>query len=345
VPPAIAAAGDRPAGEAARDLDDVLLRVAAVDAEGVELEELARVVLVEARRWPRFLATLVRRGPTLDGRALRRGAASSCRGRRASPGCCAVARRRSSEACRARAGGWRCSSYSGMSSAEGGPLRPKTLKWLNQKSASTWTSCRSEWTARMILAWTELGQGQVPVAPPPLIFRDLLKLADLPGLLLLASRFSILLLEHGQLAFSLPSWAAGKRFSSSGSESGGRGRASPGEPRRPRRRCVSGWSWSTMKLLSPMLRTRSTSPGRGPYPRRFRTWTMRASPRTRRGGAVSPSARTGRRPAPSPVRAIAISARRAALMVTLPRRRPSDCLHVTIRREGGFPNFRSSCPR
>ena len=39
--------GDRPAGEAARYLDHVLLRVAAVHSERVELEQLARVVLVQ----------------------------------------------------------------------------------------------------------------------------------------------------------------------------------------------------------------------------------------------------------------------------------------------------------
>ena len=39
---------DRPPGEGPRDLFDVLLGVAAVDAEGVELEELAAVVLVDA---------------------------------------------------------------------------------------------------------------------------------------------------------------------------------------------------------------------------------------------------------------------------------------------------------
>src|SRR3989440_5219286 len=39
-----------PAGEDARDCDDILLGVAAVDAEGVQLEELARVVLVDACR-------------------------------------------------------------------------------------------------------------------------------------------------------------------------------------------------------------------------------------------------------------------------------------------------------
>ena len=45
---ALARIGDRPAGERARDFLDVLLRVAAVDAERVELHQLARVVLVEA---------------------------------------------------------------------------------------------------------------------------------------------------------------------------------------------------------------------------------------------------------------------------------------------------------
>src|ERR1051325_6827989 len=41
---------DRPAGKGARDVDHVLLRVTGVDAERVELEELAAVVLVEAAR-------------------------------------------------------------------------------------------------------------------------------------------------------------------------------------------------------------------------------------------------------------------------------------------------------
>ena len=41
---------DRPAGERARDLGDVLLRVAAVDAERVQLHQLAAVVLVQALR-------------------------------------------------------------------------------------------------------------------------------------------------------------------------------------------------------------------------------------------------------------------------------------------------------
>ena len=40
---------DRPARQDPRELDDVLLRVAAVDAERVELHQLARVVLVEPR--------------------------------------------------------------------------------------------------------------------------------------------------------------------------------------------------------------------------------------------------------------------------------------------------------
>ena len=41
---------DGPAGQRARDVDDVLLRVAPVDAECVELQQLARVVLVDAGR-------------------------------------------------------------------------------------------------------------------------------------------------------------------------------------------------------------------------------------------------------------------------------------------------------
>ena len=43
------AAVDGPAGERARDLDHVLLRIAAVDAERVQLHQLARVVLVAVR--------------------------------------------------------------------------------------------------------------------------------------------------------------------------------------------------------------------------------------------------------------------------------------------------------
>src|SRR6266481_2771498 len=39
---------DAPPGEDARDFDDVLLSVPAVDAKGVELEELARIILVDA---------------------------------------------------------------------------------------------------------------------------------------------------------------------------------------------------------------------------------------------------------------------------------------------------------
>ena len=38
---------DRPAGERARHFGDVLLRVAAVDAERVQLHQLAAVVLVQ----------------------------------------------------------------------------------------------------------------------------------------------------------------------------------------------------------------------------------------------------------------------------------------------------------
>ena len=41
---------DAPTRENPGDLDDVLLRVAAVDAEGVQLQQLARVILVDAGR-------------------------------------------------------------------------------------------------------------------------------------------------------------------------------------------------------------------------------------------------------------------------------------------------------
>src|SRR5947209_3570025 len=44
---AVTRIADGPASEATRDLDDVLLGVSAVNAEGVELEQLAGVVLVE----------------------------------------------------------------------------------------------------------------------------------------------------------------------------------------------------------------------------------------------------------------------------------------------------------
>src|SRR5215216_3829334 len=39
---------DRPTGEGSCNVDDVLLRVAAVDSEGVQLEQLATVVFVQA---------------------------------------------------------------------------------------------------------------------------------------------------------------------------------------------------------------------------------------------------------------------------------------------------------
>src|SRR5215211_5082910 len=48
VHPAAARREDRPAGEGARHLLHVLLRVAALDAERVQLHQLARVVLVDA---------------------------------------------------------------------------------------------------------------------------------------------------------------------------------------------------------------------------------------------------------------------------------------------------------
>ena len=48
--PSAAGRSDRPAGERARHLDHVLLRVAAVDAERVQLQQLARVVLVQTAR-------------------------------------------------------------------------------------------------------------------------------------------------------------------------------------------------------------------------------------------------------------------------------------------------------
>ena len=46
---------DRPARQDARDFDHVLLRVAAVHAERVQLHQLARVVLVQAALRPLLL--------------------------------------------------------------------------------------------------------------------------------------------------------------------------------------------------------------------------------------------------------------------------------------------------
>src|SRR5947207_12454347 len=47
--------GDRPAGERASDLSDVLLGVAAVDAKRVQLQQFAAVVLVQTFRCVRTL--------------------------------------------------------------------------------------------------------------------------------------------------------------------------------------------------------------------------------------------------------------------------------------------------
>ena len=68
---------DRPAGQDLRQLLHVLLRVAAVDAERVQLEQLARVVLVQPARVPSRRAAARRAS---SGRST-----GSCRGRRASP--------------------------------------------------------------------------------------------------------------------------------------------------------------------------------------------------------------------------------------------------------------------
>ena len=58
-------AADRPPGERSRHLDDVLLCVAAIDAQRVQLEQLARVVLVEPAHHARLrpLASTRRRLP------------------------------------------------------------------------------------------------------------------------------------------------------------------------------------------------------------------------------------------------------------------------------------------
>src|SRR5215207_5640670 len=45
--PAVLKTGHRPAGQSFCELFNVLLTVAAIDADGVQLEQLARVVLVE----------------------------------------------------------------------------------------------------------------------------------------------------------------------------------------------------------------------------------------------------------------------------------------------------------
>ena len=72
-------AADGPAREHLRELLHVLLRVAAVDAERVQLEQLARVVLVQ----PALLAR--GRGRLIARRASSDRSTGSCRGRRASP--------------------------------------------------------------------------------------------------------------------------------------------------------------------------------------------------------------------------------------------------------------------
>ena len=50
--------GDRPAGKAFSDLDDVLLRVAVVDAKRVKLHQFAGVIFVEAAFRPLLLRLL-----------------------------------------------------------------------------------------------------------------------------------------------------------------------------------------------------------------------------------------------------------------------------------------------
>src|ERR1700749_1232596 len=50
---------DRPAGERARDVDDILLGVSAVDAERVELQQFTPVVLVKSGVLPLLLLLLL----------------------------------------------------------------------------------------------------------------------------------------------------------------------------------------------------------------------------------------------------------------------------------------------
>ena len=145
-PPPCRGFSNRPAGERARHLGDVLLRVAAVDAERVQLHQLAPVVLVETFR--RVLARRLRprhrrRRPPKRGRIGRARVAlqhadrsdrrsSSCRDRRASPDS-SRSPRADRGTCRARADESSSRSYS-VSMKRSGPLRASTLKWLNQKS-------------------------------------------------------------------------------------------------------------------------------------------------------------------------------------------------------------------
>ena len=65
LPRSAAEATDGPAGQDLRELLHVLLRVAAVDAERVQLEQLARVVLVQPalRARPRPASAARERGP------------------------------------------------------------------------------------------------------------------------------------------------------------------------------------------------------------------------------------------------------------------------------------------
>ena len=71
---------DAPTGKDAGDFDDVLLGVAAVDAQRVELEELARIVLVDSRGQPTpLLRHLVHAEPSPE--------ESTARGRRCRTRC------------------------------------------------------------------------------------------------------------------------------------------------------------------------------------------------------------------------------------------------------------------
>src|SRR5947207_1387903 len=62
---------DRPAGEGTRDVDHILLRVSAIYAERVELEQLTPVVLVQALSLPLLLCLLLLLPLDLSSRAHR----------------------------------------------------------------------------------------------------------------------------------------------------------------------------------------------------------------------------------------------------------------------------------
>ena len=128
---------DGPAGQHLRELLDVLLRVAAVDAERVQLEQLARVVLVQSARGAAAAAARAR------GRASSDRSTGSCRDRRASPDASPTPAP-CPRSGRARAGGWP-RARSCRQAAPRGPWRRsrRTGGWTRTRRAARRTAARS----------------------------------------------------------------------------------------------------------------------------------------------------------------------------------------------------------